>query len=111
MDKTGSMIDTGAHILRETTETTYLKDTVRSAVSTPANHDIPHLIVGGLAVLEYGYYRVTLDVDIVVPDIWEAVEVLTADLSSPFIRLPDCEDSVRDRRSGVIVNLFPAGRV
>ena len=33
-----------------------------------ADHLIPHLIVGGIAVQEYGYPRVTIDVDLVVPD-------------------------------------------
>jgi hypothetical protein len=36
---------------------------------TLAHFDIPHLIAGGLAVQEHGYHRVTLDVDLVVPDI------------------------------------------
>jgi hypothetical protein len=67
--------------------------------------------VGGLAVQEHGYYRVTLDVDIVVPDILEAVEFLTADLGGPFVRVPDCEDRVRDQRNNVFIDVLPAGRV
>ena len=53
-----------------------------------AEHEIPHLIVGGLAVQEHGYPRVTIDVDIVVPDVLEAVEFLTASLTGPFYRVP-----------------------
>lgn len=105
------MIDYGASCLRETTGTSGLEETVRSAVTTLADYDIPHLIVGGLAVQEHGYYRVTLDVDIVVPDILDAVEMLTADLVGPFQRVQGCEDTVRDSRNGVLVNLLPAGRV
>jgi hypothetical protein len=76
-----------------------------------ALHDIPHLIVGGVAVQEHGYPRVTIDVDIVVPDALEAVEFLTADLSGPFARVKGFEDRVEDRRNGVQVDLLPAGRV
>jgi hypothetical protein len=42
-------------------------------VATLAAHDIPHLIVGGVAVQELGYPRVTIDVDIVVPDVVELI--------------------------------------
>jgi hypothetical protein len=81
------------------------------AVAALAHFDIPHLLVGGLAVQEYGYHRATLDVDLVVPDIFEAVEFLTADLSGPFARVAGCEDRVQDRRNGVFVDLLPAGKV
>ena len=76
-----------------------------------ADHDIPHLIVGGLAVQEYGYARVTIDVDIVVPDVLEAVELLTASLTGPFYRVPEIQDRVEDRRNGVLIDLLPAGKV
>ena len=46
-----------------------------------------------------------------VPDILEAVEFLTADLSGPFARVAGCEDRVQDRRNGVFVDLLPAGKV
>jgi hypothetical protein len=61
-------------------------------------------------VQEHGFYRVTLNVDLIVPDVLDAAELLTADLSGPFQRYPGCEDTVRDRRNGVLVNLLPAGR-
>ena len=105
------MIDQGAYVLRETTGTTGIELTARAAVAVLADHDIPHLLAGGLAVQEYGYHRVTLDVDVVVPDILEAVEFLTADLSGPFQRVPNCETRVQDRRNGVFVDLLPAGYV
>ncbi len=100
----------GAHILRETTGTSGLEQTVRDAVTILAHHLIPHLVAGGLAVQEHGYCRVTLDVDLIVPDVVDAAEVLTADLSGPFERYPGCEDTVRDRRNEVLINLLPAGR-
>ena len=100
-----------AYILRENTGTSGVVETARSAVAVLADHDIPHLIVGGVAVQEHGYPRVTIDVDIVVPDVLEAVEFLTADLAGPFHRVPEIEDRVEDRRNGVKVDLLPAGKV
>jgi hypothetical protein len=104
-------MDPDAHILRETTGTSGVLESARTAAATLADHDIPHLIVGGLAVQEHGYPRVTIDVDIVVPDVLEAVEFLTADLSGPFRRVPEVENRVEDRRNGVFIDLLPAGRV
>ena len=100
----------GAFILRENTGTSGLEQTVRAALSILTEQDIPHLIVGGLAVQEHGYFRVTLDADIVVPDVLKAVELLTADLSGPFQKEPGIDDTVRDKRNGVQVNFLPAGR-
>jgi hypothetical protein len=100
-----------ACILRENTGTSGIVETARTAVSVLADHEIPHLIVGGLAVQEHGYPRVTIDVDIVVPDVLEAVEFLTASLTGPFYRVPEVQDRVEDRRNGVMVDLLPAGRV
>jgi hypothetical protein len=105
------MKDPGAYVLRENTGTTGLEQTARSAVAVLTDHDIPHFLAGGLAVQEHGYHRVTLDVDLVVPDVLEAVEFLTADLGGPFARVAGCEDRVRDQRNGVFVDLLPAGKV
>ena len=100
-----------AYILREATGTSGLVESARAAVTVLAEHDIPHLIVGGLAVQEHGYPRVTIDVDIVVPDVLEAVELLTASLTGPFFRVPGIDDRVEDRRNGVEIDLLPAGKV
>ena len=105
------MNDRSAWLLRENTGTSGLEQTARAAAAVLAHFDIPHLIVGGLAVQEHGYPRLTLDVDIVVPDILEAVEFLTSDLSGPFFRVAGCEDRVEDRRTGVKIDLLPAGKV
>ncbi len=85
------MTDHDAYILRENTGTTGVLLTARAAVAALADHDIPHLIAGGVAVQEHGYPRVTIDVDVIVPDVLEAVEFITANLSGPFVRVPDCE--------------------
>jgi hypothetical protein len=100
-----------AYVLRENTGTTGVIESARTAVATLADHDIPHLIVGGIAVQEHGYERVTIVVDIVVPDVFEAVEFLTASLTGPFYRIPGRQDGVEDRRNGVVIDLLPAGRV
>ena len=105
------MTNQAAYILRENTGTSGLVETARAAVAVLADHDIPHLIVGGLAVQEHGYPRVTIDVDIVVPDVIEAVEWLTASLTGPFYRVPEHIDRVEDRRNGVLIDVLPAGRV
>ena len=105
------MTDTEAYLLRENTGTSGLVETARKVASVLADHDIPHWIVGGLAVQEHGYARLTLDVDVVVPDVLEAIEFLTADLTGPFVRVPNCEDRLTDRRNGVKIDLLPAGRV
>jgi hypothetical protein len=104
-------MDHNAQILRDGTGTSGVLESARLAVSKLADHDIPHLIIGGVAVQEHGYPRVTIDVDIVVPDVLDAVELLTADLSGPFKRVPGVADRVEDQRNGVCINLLPAERV
>jgi hypothetical protein len=101
----------GAYILRENTGTSGIVESARAAVERLADNDIPHLIVGGLAVQEHGYARVTIDVNIIVPDVLEAVEFLTAIVTGPFFRVPEFPDRVEDRRNGVLIDLLPAGRV
>jgi len=100
-----------AYVLRENTGTTGVLETAQAAAAALADYDIPHLIVGGIAVQEHGYPRVTIDVNIVVPDVLEALEFITANLTGPFVRVTDCEDRVNDRRNGVKVDLLPAGKV
>jgi hypothetical protein len=100
-----------AYLLRANTGTSGVVRTARTAAAVLAQHDIPHLIVGGIAVQEHGYPRTTIDVDMVVPDVLEAVEWLTADLTGPFARVKGCHDRLEDRRNGVFLDLLPAGRV
>jgi hypothetical protein len=103
--------DRDAYILRENTGTSGLLETARAAVALLADHEIAHLIIGGLAVQEHGYPRLTLDVDIVVLDVLEAVEFLTADLTGPFQRVKGFDDRLEDRRNGVMLDFLPAGKV
>src|ERR1044072_6368584 len=94
-----------AYILRENTGTSGVLETARTAVGVLADHDIPHLIVGGIAVQEHGYPRVTIDVDIVVADVLEAVDWLTAIVTGPFSPVRDWLGRLEDRRNGVFVDL------
>ena len=57
-----------AYLLRENTGTSGVVQTARAAVAALAAHDIPHLIVGGIAVQEHGYPRVTI------LETWEALQ-------------------------------------
>jgi hypothetical protein len=41
-----------------------------------------------------------------VPDVVDAVELLTADLSGHFERFGGGEDTVKDKRNGVLINLL-----
>ena len=100
-----------AYYLREATGTSALAETARAVAAALAQFDIPHLIAGGLAVQEHGYPRVTTDVDVIVPDVLEALEFGTADVSGHLTRVPTFQDRLKDKRSGVIIDLLPAGRV
>lgn len=101
----------GAFILRENTGTSGLEQTLRTAVETLAHWDIPHLVVGGMAVQEHGHFRATLDVDLVVPDVPHAVDFVTADISGPFRRYRNLGDTVIDTRNNAMIHFLPAGEV
>jgi hypothetical protein len=106
------MIDHEAYLLREGTGTSGVIETARLAAGRLADHLMPHLIVGGIAVQEHGYPRATIDVDIVVPDVLDALEILTADVTGPLFCLRDgVEDRIQDRRTSVMVDLLQAGKV
>jgi hypothetical protein len=105
------MIDHDAYVLREGTGTSGVVETARLAAGRLADHLIPHLIVGGIAVQEHGYPRVTIDVDMVVPDVLDALEILTADVTGPLFRVQDNEGRVQDRRTETMIDLLQAGKV
>lgn len=103
--------DREAWLLRENTDEHRLVKVARKVAETLAHWDIPHLIVGGLAVQEHGYPRFTIDVNVVVPDVLEAVELLTEDVTGPFRRVPGVADRLVDTRYDVKIDLLPGGRV
>lgn len=89
-----------------------LFQSAQDVVAALSKHEIPHLIAGNLAVLEYGSPRVATDLlEVVVPDVLEAVEFLTASLTGPFYRIHGIEDRVEDHRNGVKIDLLPAGKI
>ena len=70
------------------------------------SHGIPHWVAGGLAAQEHGYRRNTDDVDIIVPCVAEAKEVLRA---NGFRQNPKARDSVIETATGIVVDLLPGG--
>lgn len=105
------MFDADAHLLREATGTSHVVESARAVAAALERFHIPHLVVGGLAVQEHGYPRMTIDADIVVPDVLEAAEFATADMTGLLTRIPGASDRLRDRRTGVLIDLLPAGKV
>jgi hypothetical protein len=105
------MISDEALFLREATGTSAVAESARAVAAALARFDIAHLVAGGLAVQEHGYPRVTIDVDIIVPDVLEAAEFGTADVTGHLARVPEVQDRLRDTRTGVIIDLLPAGQV
>ncbi len=105
------MTNSDAYLIREATGTTSVVETARTVASILADHDIPHLFIGGLAVQEHGYPRLTIDVNVVVPDVLEALEFLTASLTGPLYRIHGVDDRIEDRRNKVFIDLLEAGKV
>ena len=79
---------------------------MRKAVRVLAEAGIPSLVVGGYAVQERGYARFTSDVDIVVPVVAAAREVLSL---NGFRQNPGSSMTVTNRVSKVEVDLLPGG--
>ncbi len=95
-----------AKLLRKVSASTDLSKTMRKAVRVLAEANIPSLVVGGYAVQEHGYARFTSDVDIVVPNVAEALSVLSI---NGFRENPGSTMTVTDRISKVEVDLLPGG--
>ena len=92
--------------LREALGNAPLMQTAKKLAVVLARGDIPHVIVGGLAVQEHGYVRTTYDVDIVVPDIDEARDYLSI---RGFQEVPGTTMKLKDRDNRVEVDLLPGG--
>lgn len=95
-----------ARLLRKVSRSTDLEITLRRAVNALAFRGIPSLVVGGFAVQERGYPRFTIDVDLVVPNVLEAVDCLSI---SGFKQNQGSNMSLTDRRTKVEVALLPGG--
>lgn len=64
-------------LLRENTNTTQLEVTANKVADVLNKGNIPHFIVGGYAIQHYGYARLTNDIDIIVPNRFDAIDYLT----------------------------------
>lgn len=94
--------------IRKATGTRLLEVTAEKAVAALAAKGVPSLLCGGLAVQEYGYPRETNDVDLIVPDVHEAYQILS---SADFKPLRDgVIGLMTDRETKVDIDLLPAGK-
>jgi len=88
-------------------EAMLLGDTAKRVAKVLGDHGIPHLIIGGFAVQQYGYARFTCDVDIIVPNVDEARDVLSI---NGFAEKPGSSMTVVDRTNRIDVDLLPGGK-
>lgn len=96
-----------AKFLRESTNTTQLEKTANKLAKTLAIGNIPHFIAGGYSVQEYGYPRTTTDVDIIVPNITDAIDYLSI---RGFSEVKGNKMKVVDRDNKVEVDLLPGNK-
>jgi hypothetical protein len=96
-----------AKFLRRMTATDHLEDTLKKAVSVLAQWDIPHYVCGGLCVQERGYPRLTVDVDLVVPNV--QLTVWRLQQSGLFRAVPGTYSKVKDKETGVEIDLLWGG--
>jgi len=105
--KTFKQFHEQAEFLRESTGSTNIKKTLLKAIRILKIFDIPHLVCGGIAVQESGYPRLTVDVDIMVPDVQAARERLGI---SGFRKNEGSSMTLTDRETKVEVDLLPGGK-
>ena len=96
-----------AEFLRRMTATTSLEVTLKKAVDVLADWGIPHYVCGGFAVQEHGYPRLTVDVDIIVPDPKHAIWRLQQ--SGLFRKNQGSGMTVTDRDTHIPVDLLAGG--
>lgn len=93
--------------LQESTGTTGIAKTINNVAHELTRGEIPHLIAGGAAVQRYGYPRMTVDVDVIVPSVETAKDYLSI---HGFAEKPGSSMTVVDRETKVDVDLMPAGK-
>jgi hypothetical protein len=103
----GMPLNLKAEFLRRATGTTALTRTLGKAVGVLAEWGIPHYVCGGFAVQEHGYPRMTIDVDIIVPNPGQAVWRLQQ--SGLFRKNQGSGMTVTDRETRVPVDLLQGG--
>jgi hypothetical protein len=95
-----------AKLLRRVSSSSDIEKTLNKAVAALAFRNIPSLVVGGFAVQEHGFARLTNDVDIIVPDVeaargWLSISGFKENMGSSM--------TVTDRSTRVEVDLMPGG--
>jgi hypothetical protein len=96
-----------AEFLRESSGSTNIERTLLKAVKVLALFRIPHYVCGGVAVQEQGYPRLTVDVDLIVPDVELARDKLCM---NGFRENPGSKMTITDRETKVEVDLVPGGK-
>jgi hypothetical protein len=69
---------------RELNGTAKLDQTLDKALRALYRAEIPHLVTGGYALQEYGCLRHTDNIDLIVPDVPRAFDVLTRNGFEPY---------------------------
>jgi hypothetical protein len=105
--KTFAQFHEQAELLRESSGSTNIENTLLRALKVLKLFNIPHYICGGFAVQEHGYPRFTIDVDIIVPDVDFAREKLCM---NGFKANPGSRMTITDRETKVEIDLLPGGR-
>jgi hypothetical protein len=95
-----------AGFLRESSGTTNIEKTLLKALKVLKLFNIPHYVCGGFAVQEHGFPRLTVDVDIIVPDVQFAREKLSM---NGFKENPGPKMTVTDRETKVEIDVLPGG--
>ena len=96
-----------ARLLRKASGTSPLSRTLKKAVSILGERGIPHYVCGGYCVPEHGYPRMTINVDLIVPDVKEAMWRLRQ--SGSFRKNQGSSMTVTDKETGVPVDLLQGG--
>ena len=104
--KTAVQFHEKAEFLRESSGSTNIQKTLLKALKVFKLFDIAHYVCGGFAVQEHGYPRLTVDVDIIVPDVVFARDKLSM---NGFRANAGSKMTVTDRETNVEVDLFPGG--
>ena len=95
-----------AVFLRESTGSTSIETTLLKALKVLKLFKIPQYVCGGFAVQEHGFPRLTVDVNIIVPDVQFAREKLSM---NGFKQNPGSKMTLTDRESGVEIDVLPGG--
>ena len=106
MIKLSSLLKRKVALIRENTNTSQLCITANRLSTLLAKENIPHFIVGGYAVQEYGYARSTNDIDIIIPNRQAAIDYLSI---NGFVEVRGNKMKLIDRANRVEVDVLEGG--